>query len=58
MAKKVLTKEQRYVLNMRTNGFVRKSVWVHKDDWQMLIIYLKSLRKIRRNKEIRQSKKD
>lgn len=41
------TKQERYNRKMESNGFKRRKIWVHVDDWLQVQQYVKRLRKKR-----------
>lgn len=45
--KKVLTKDQRFALNMAKKGFLRKKFWIHADDYDQVKAFVDKLKKQR-----------
>jgi len=41
---KVYTKEQRYIMKMEAQNFIRRKYWVHRDDMEKVKKYLANLR--------------
>lgn len=44
------TKQQRYNKKMNSQGFKRRKIWVHDEDWPEVQAYMRMLRKRRENK--------